>query len=195
MSSTTPNVLCSLTKAAENLNYHGRLCKWFMSQSSFGVSLMSSCFSPLPMIYIWMRDKTLDTWYMDQCVSKANIIMNRMPVYVCGPRVDCLWRCPKSNTPFSRINRHPFSIPRSPEMKRSFFNNYHLRQSIAGELDPSRHHPAPLRSHQAWVWSRPSPAEIALNVRKMYIIEATDQNDRGPIRIQTATPPPPAFPL
>lgn len=115
---------------------------------------------PLWVIYIWMHDKRagpetpyqarpLDTWYIEQCISKANIIMNWICVYVCGPTVDCLWRCPKSNTTISRINTPPFSIPRSPEMKRSFFHNHHLRQSIAGELDLSLRNPSPLRSHQA----------------------------------------------
>lgn len=118
------------------------------------------------MIYIWMHDKRarhetlyracpLDTWYIEQCISKANIIMNWICVCVCGPTADCLWRCPKSNTPISRINTPPFSIPRSPEMKCSFFHNYHLRQSIAGELDLSLHDPSPLRSHQAWVGVTP----------------------------------------
>lgn len=129
-------------------------------QSSFWVSLISCFFSPPCMIYVWKPDKRarpetlhqtrpLDTWYIEQCISKANIIINWICVYVCGPTVHCLWRCPKSNTTISRINRPPFSIPRSPEMKRSFFHNYHLQQSIAGELDLSPHNPSPLRSHQA----------------------------------------------
>lgn len=58
---------------------------------------------------------------VEQCISKTNIVINWICVYVCGPTVDCLWRCPKSNTSISRINRPQFSIPRSPEMKLSFF--------------------------------------------------------------------------
>lgn len=80
---------------------------------------------------------------VERCISKTNIVINWICVYVCGPTVDCLRRCPKSNTPISRINRPQFSIPRSPEMKLSFFSphNHHLRQSIARELDLSQHNP------------------------------------------------------
>lgn len=140
--------------------------KFILSFINFPFVLFFLC-----LIYIWMHDKgarpetlhkarPLDTWYIEQCISKANIIMNWICVYVCGPTVDCFWRCPKSNTTISRINRPPFSIPRSPEMKRSFFHNYHLRQSIARELDLSLHNPSPLTSHQAWVGVTPLPRKL-----------------------------------
>lgn len=125
------------------------------------------------MIYICMHEKgqarnsLLSTpsghliYCVEQRISKTNIVMNWICVYVCGPTVDCLWRCPKSNTSISRINRPRFSILRSPEMKRSFFfHNHHLRQSIARELDLSQHNPSPLRSHQAWVGVTPLPRKL-----------------------------------
>lgn len=62
---------------------------------------------------------------------------------------------PKAIPWFPESTPPPFSIPRSPEMKRSFFHNYHLRQRIAGELDLSLHSPPPLRSHQAWAGVAP----------------------------------------
>ena len=127
---------------------------------TLSVWFISECMTkePGPETLYWARP--LDTWYIEQCISKANIIMNWICVYVCGPTVDCLWRCPKSNTTLSRINTPPFSIPRSPEMKRSFFHNYHLRQSIAGELDLSLRNPSPLRSHQAWAAVTPLPRKL-----------------------------------
>lgn len=155
----------------------------------------------LCMIYIWMHDKRarawnsfrarpLDTWYIEQCISKANIIMNWICVYVCGPTVDCLWRCPKSNTTLSRINTPPFSIPRSPEMKRSFFHNYHLRQSIAGGIGSVPAQPLSTQISSSVGCSHPSPTEIALNRRKMYITEVPTKNGIGLVRIQTPKPPP-----
>lgn len=157
-----------MTQAAKNLNHPIRkLFKENKKKLKFILSFINILlFFLFCMIYIWMRDKRgrpetlyqarpLATWYIEQCISKANIIMNWICVSVCGPTEDCLWRCPKSNTHISRINTPPFSIPRSPEMKRSFFHNYHLRQSIAGELDLSLHDPSPLRSHQAWAGVTP----------------------------------------
>lgn len=204
MASITHNILCSMTNASENLNYQCRICKWFMrrtqSQSSFWVSLISPCFFFLGVIYIWMHDKRpetlyqarpLDTWYIEQCISKANIIMNWICVYVCGPTLGCLWRCPKSNTPISRINRPPFSIPRSPEMKRSFFHNYHLRQSIAGELDLSLHNPSPLRSHQAWFGVTPLPRKLLWTAGKCTSLRCRPKMALASFAYRP--PPPPMF--
>lgn len=190
------------------MNYKCRLCECFtkteQSQSSFWVSLISSCFfrtlsvwfisecmtkEPGPETLYWARP--LDTWYIEQCISKANIIMNWICVYVCGPTVDCLWRCPKSNTTLSRINTPPFSIPRSPEMKRSFFHNYHLRQSIAGGIGSVPAQPLSTQISSSVGCSHPSPTEIALNRRKMYITEVPTKNGIGLVRIQTPKPPPP----
>lgn len=67
---------------------------------------------------------------------------------------------PKAIPPSPESTPPPFSIPRSPEMKRSFFHNHHLRQSIAGELDLSLHNPSPLRSHQAWAAVTPLPRKL-----------------------------------
>lgn len=168
--------LGNMTNVPENLNY--TLALWTLKENKTKLKFILSfinfpldVFFFLSMIYIWVRDKgarpeTLsrarppDTWYIERCVSKANIVMNWICVYVCGLTLGCLWRCPKSNTTISRINRPPFSIPRSPEMKRSFFHNYHLRQSIAGELDLSLHNPSPLTSHQPWAGVAPLPRKL-----------------------------------
>lgn len=152
------------------------------------------------MINIWMHDKRamsetpyrarpLDTWYIEPCISKANIVMNWICVYVCGPTVDCLWRCPKSNTPVSRINRPPFSIPRSLEMKRSFFHNYHLRQSIAGELDLSPLSPSPLRSHQAWVGVAPLPRKLLWTAGKCTSLRCWPKTVLAPFSYRHQPPP------
>lgn len=114
--------------------------------------------------------------------------MNWICVYVCGPTSDCLWRCPKGNTPFSRINRPLFSIPRAPEMKRSFFHNCHLRQSIAGELDLSRHNPSLLRSHQAWVGLTSLPRKLLWTAGKRTSLRCRPKMVLAPFRIQTQPP-------
>lgn len=126
---------------------------------------------------------------VEQCISKTNIVINWICVYVCGPTVDCLWRCPKSNTSISRINRPQFSIPRSPEMKLSFFSPQ--------PSSPAKHcegigsvsaQPLSTQISSSVGWSHPSPTEIALNGRKMYIIEVPTKNGFAPLLTQTAAP-------
>lgn len=114
--------------------------------------------------------------------------MNWICVCVCGPTLDCLWRCPKSNTSISRINRPPFSIPRSPEMKRSFLHNYHLQQRVAGEIGSVLTQPLFTQISSSIGGSHPSPMEIALNSRKMYITEVPTKNGTGLLRIQIPHP-------
>lgn len=110
---------------------------WFMSEWSRLENLWSPPF--------WQ-------WHIEQFISKTNIIMNWISVCVCGPTLGCLWRCPRSNPPASTVNRRPFSIPRSPEMKRPFFAP--LLSSPVKQcrgIGSVSIQPAPLRSHQAWV--------------------------------------------
>lgn len=152
-------------------------------------------------IYIWMQDKragpeTLyqaglhDTWSIEPCISKANIIMNWICVYVCGPTLDCLWRCPKSNTAISRINTPPFSIPRSLEMKRSFFHNHHLRQSIAGGIGYVPAQPLSTQISSDVRRRHPSHTEIALNGRKNVHHSGADQKWHWPPSPTDSTNPP-----